>query len=438
MPRALRRIGLALQRALGAELRDGEWRLAFVFFVNLFFLLTAYYILKVIREPLILLDGGAVERSYAHGLQAGLLLLLIPIYGALANRYEPARLVKWIMLVFVTCVVAFVVLARLGFALGFAFFVWLGIFSTLAIAQFWSLANDVMTEAEGQRLFPLVAAGGTLGGIFGAQLAARLIGDLSPQHLMLVAAAVLVACAFLTHFTHQVGLAHRARVKREVREARDARGAFTLILSDRYLLFVALSVVILNFVNTNGDFALSQLVSERASALPASERRAFVASFYGNYQTYISVVTALIQLALVSRLFRRLGVSGALMIAPIVGLLSYGSAALLPVLALLATVKILENGAQYSLQNTVQQALFLPTSRDAKYKAKAAIDTLFVRLGDLASTALVFFGVQAGMSVLGYVVGNVLICGVWLWVAWRLRRLVLNAPPEACVSRQAA
>lgn len=57
-----------------------------------------------------------------------------------------------------------------------------------------------------------------------------------------------------------------------------------------------------------------------------------------------------------------------------------------------ATVKVVENSTDYSLQNTVQQALFLPTSRDAEYKAKAAIDTLFVRLGDLGSTGVVFVG----------------------------------------------
>ena len=72
-------------------------------------LLTAYYILKVIREPLILQGGGAVKRSYPRGMQAGLLFLAIPAYSALANRVEPARLVKWI----------------LGAPIGFAFFVWL-------------------------------------------------------------------------------------------------------------------------------------------------------------------------------------------------------------------------------------------------------------------------------------------------------------------------
>src|SRR5204862_1325573 len=108
-------------------------------------------------------------------MQAGLLFIVIPVYSALANRFEPARLVKWIFGMFVLCLALFFVFGKLGVGIGFPFFVWLGIFSTLSIAQFWSLANDIMTESEGKRLFPIIAAGGTIGGILGAQIAARAI-----------------------------------------------------------------------------------------------------------------------------------------------------------------------------------------------------------------------------------------------------------------------
>ena len=431
MPRVLTKASRALERMIGAEVRDGEWRLVGVFFANLFLLLTAYYILKVIREPLILLSGGAVERSYARGLQAGLLTLLIPVYGLMANRFEPARLVKWIMGVFVVCVMVFVLLAQLGVPVGFAFFVWLGIFSTLSIAQFWSLANDVMTESEGKRLFPLVAVGGTVGGIGGAQIAARLISSLSPFNLMLIAAGIMVGCAFLTHATHGVEASHRARVPDGVRKERDPRGGFTLVVSDRYLLLIALAVLILNFVNTTGDFVLAELVSTRAKSLPLAEQRAFIGAFYGDYQTYISVLTAVVQIFLVARAFKFLGIGGSLLFLPIFAVVGYGAAALVPLLALVSTVKVVENSTDYSLQSTIQQALFLPTSRDAKYKAKAAIDTLFVRLGDLASTGLVFVGAQAGMTVFGYALSNLLVSVAWIWIAVRLRQLNASASSPA-------
>jgi AAA family ATP:ADP antiporter len=323
-------------------------------------------------------------------------------------------------------------LGRLGVPIGFAFFVWLGIFSTLSIAQFWSLANDLMTEAEGKRLFPLVAAGGTLGGIFGSQIAARLIAG-HPLQLMLVAAGVLALCAVLTHLSHAAAGTHRRTTPAAPAQERDRRGGFSLVLRDRYLLLIAVAVLILNFVNTTGDFVLAQLVNTKALALPETKRATFISSFYGDYQTYISVLTSLVQILVVTRVFKVLGIGGALLFLPLFASAGYSAAILLPLLGVVAAVKVVENSADYSLQNTIQQALFLRTSRDAKYKAKAAIDTLFVRLGDLASTGLVFVGTLLELDAAGYALANVAVSLVWIWVALRLRRLhagLAPRPPE--------
>jgi ATP:ADP antiporter, AAA family len=422
MAPAFRTLRRSIERLVGSDVHEGEWHLVLLFFANLFLLLTAYYILKVIREPLILLGGGAVSRSYARGMQAGLLFLVIPVYSALANRVEPARLVKWIFGVFVLCLAVFFALGNAGVTVGFAFFVWLGIFSTLSIAQFWSLANDIMTESEGKRLFPIIAAGGTIGGILGAQIAARAIEWLHPFQLMLLAAALLAGCMLLTHKSHGAGLGHRERVPDGPVQARDERGGFTLLVSDRYLLLIGLSVLFLNFVNTTGDFILAEMVNARAQTVAVAARRHFIGAFYGDFQTWVSTLTAVIQIVVVGRVFKKVGVGGALLFLPLLAITGYGTAALVPLLGIVATVKVVENSTDYSLQNTIQQALFLPTSRDAKYKAKSAIDTFSVRLGDLVSTGLVFMGAQIHLSTLGFSVANVIAGLGWIWIALRLRR----------------
>jgi AAA family ATP:ADP antiporter len=421
MAKVLTRAGRAIERVIGADVREGEWHLVLLFFANLFLLLAAYYILKIIREPLILLGGSAVKRSYAHGMQAGLLVLLIPVYSKLANWYEPARLVKWIMGAFVVSLVVFFVLGEYGVPVGFAFFVWLGIFSTLSVAQFWSLANDVMSGDEGRRLFPMVAAGGTIGGIGGARLATRLI-DGHPLPLMLIAAAMLAGCALLSHVTYDAGTRHRERVPDGIRDDWDHRGGFTLVLRDRYLLLIALSVLVLNLVGSTGDFIMAQLVDAKAQTLAVGARRHFIGSFYGDFQMYVSVLSAAIQILVVSRVFKAVGIGGALLFLPLLAISGYGAAAFLPLLGLVATLKVVENSTEYSLQNTIQQALFLPTSRDAKYKAKSAIDTVSVRLGDLSSTALVFLGTRAGLTTLGYALANVIAGALWIWLVIQLRR----------------
>jgi AAA family ATP:ADP antiporter len=413
----------AIEWLVGAEVHEGEWHLVLLFFANLFLLLSAYYILKVIREPLILLGGSAVSRSYAHGLQAALLAVIIPLYSAVANRFEPDRLVKWVIGLFVACLLLFFMLGSLHVNIGFAFFVWLGIFSTLSIAQFWSLAVDLMTEAQGKRLLPMIAAGGTLGGIVGAQVAARAIRVFQIHDLMLIAAAALAGCMFLTHISHGAGLRHRERASgAPLSSERDPRGAFTLVVRDRYLLLIGLCVFVLNLISTNGDFILAQLVNLKAQTLAAPERQRFVSAFYGNFHTYVSVLTAVGQIVIVGRVFKAIGVAGALFCLPVIAVTGYGASAVAPALALVATVRVLENSTDYSLQNTIQQALFLPTSRDAKYKAKSAIDTFSVRLGDLASTGLVFLGVRAGMATLGFAAANVVAALLWIGLVVLLRR----------------
>jgi ATP:ADP antiporter, AAA family len=422
VPTRLKKVAQAAERVIGADVRPGEWRLVLLFFANLLLLLTAYYILKVIREPLILLGGSALKRSYARGLQAGLLVFLIPGYSALANRIEPGRLVKWIMGLFVGSLVVFFAAGRAGAPIGFTFFVWLGIFSTFSIAQFWSLANEHMTEDEGKRLFPLIAVGGTVGGIVGAQFAARFLERLTTLQMMLVAALILVACMWLTHLGHDAANSHRARQPDGPPPSRDYRGGFTLVLGDRYLSLIGISVVIVNLITATGDFILAQMVSTRAHALAPAARGHFIAAFYGDLQTWTTVLTALVQILLVARAFRAIGIGGTLLFMPMVVLTGYGLFAALPFLGIAAAVKVTEGTTDYSLQNTVQQALFLPTSVDAKYKAKSAIDTVSKRLGDLGSTALVSAGSFAGLHVLGFAIANVVAAAVWIWLCILMRR----------------
>ena len=128
---------------LFADVREGEGTSAVLLMINIFLILTSYLMLKVVREPLILAGGGAEVKSYSAAGQAVLLLVLVPIYGSLASRFPRKRLINIVTLAFALCLPAFYVLARLGVALGVVFFLWVGIFNMMIVAQFWSFANDV-------------------------------------------------------------------------------------------------------------------------------------------------------------------------------------------------------------------------------------------------------------------------------------------------------
>ncbi|MCC7483331.1 MAG: hypothetical protein IT541_17595, partial [Hyphomicrobiales bacterium] len=130
----------------------------------------------------------------------------------------------------------------------------------------------------------------------------------------------------------------------------------------------------------------------------------------------------LLQTFAVSRIFASIGVRGALFVLPIIALVSYSVLAIAPILVVIRVAKTLENATDYSLQNTIRQALFLPTSREAKYKAKAAIDTMFMRLGDVIQAGIVKVGSELQLAFTGFAWLNIGFTVLWLWIASRVAR----------------
>jgi len=426
-------------------LQPGEAKDALLLTLAIFLLLTAYYVLKVVREPLILAAGGAELKSYTSAAQAVLLLLLIPAYSAIANRVNRIKLISIVTIFFISNLILFYAMSAANTPyLGVAYFIWVGIFNLMIIAQFWSFANDVYTPEEGKRLFAIVGFGQTLGATCGGLLSKLLIGHLRVHELMLVAAAFLVAYLFIIRVVH-----HRDRSESQEAAAnaekpmQDRRGGFALVARDRYLLLIGLLLLLLNFVNTNGEYILGRVVTGDAarlvaagatSGMPAQEfTEQFIGKFYADYFTWVSALTAFIQIFLVARIMTRVGVRAALFVLPVVSLGAYGIIAFVPMLALIRAAKIGENSLDYSLNNTVRQALFLPTTREAKYKAKAAIDTLFVRAGDLSSAGLVFLGTLLAMQPRDFAIVNMALVLVWLLIVigiGRRHRVLMEARRE--------
>src|SRR5262249_46028044 len=135
-----------------APTRAGESVTAILLTLNVFLLLCSYYLLKVAREPLILLGGGAEVKSYAAAGQAGLLILVSYAYGAIARTVNRVRLITIVILFFVTNLVAFSALAAAHVPIGVPFYLWVGCFSLTVIAQFWAFAADIYDEERGKRM----------------------------------------------------------------------------------------------------------------------------------------------------------------------------------------------------------------------------------------------------------------------------------------------
>jgi AAA family ATP:ADP antiporter len=432
---------LRLVSRLFGRIEPGEGLQSALLCISLFLILCSYYAMKTAREGMILADGGfglsgQEEKAYASGAMAVLLVAIMPLYDAFATRLTRIKLINVSYAVVLLCLAVFYALAELGVSIALPFFVWLGLINVFLVAQFWSFANDLYNEEQGKRLFAIIAIGGSLGAVAGPRVA-----ELTDVHgLLPLASAILLPCVAVFNLidrrhaseTHTA----EAMTSREIARQRiDGQGAFKLLLADRYLLLLAALVFVAALVKTTGEFVLSDTAAAYAhSVVPdtahaelagaarhaalVADRGEVIKGFFSNFFFWVNALSFLIQAFAVSRIIEKLGVQRALMFMPIIALGAYGVIAAVGGIAVVRVAKIAENSTDYSLENTVRQTLFLPTTRAAKYKAKAAIDTFAVRAGDTLSAVLIYVSLHyLDIHSRGLAVVNVALVSVWIAIA---------------------
>ena len=416
-----------LDRALSlfTDVRDGEGALALLMLLNVFLLLICYSVIKTVREPLILLGGGAELRSYAAAGQAMVLIGFVPLYSWLAARVSRTKLLVGVTLFFVACIELFAVAVtqRVPFV-GVAFFIWVGIFNISLVAQFWSFANDIYSKDAASRLFPVIVIGMTAGAPLGSFAAGRLFGlGFAPQTILHIAAALLVPSIGFYLWMHRRD--EQTAVVREPMSSVD--GGFRLVLQSRYLRLVAFLVLLLNVVNTTGEYLVARMLTDHVGQLaladPAFNKQAFIGAFSGNYQFWVNVVALLLQAFFTSRLLQRRGLAGVLFALPLIALGGYAIIAAGVGFTAVRWIKTAENATDYSVMNTARQLLWVPTSLEEKYKAKQAIDTFFVRAGDVLSAAVVLIGThRLHLGIQQFALVNIALTIVWLAVVFLIVR----------------
>jgi AAA family ATP:ADP antiporter len=255
-----------------------------------------------------------------------------------------------------------------------------------------------------------------------------------PLRLLIGGAVIVVICVVLAR------LADRMTVRESASEAAapaapaadeklgEGKSGFTLLFSDPYLLLIAFLVLFLNVVNTSGEYLLGRFVVDAATeAHGAGEaareaRGQFIGEAYSTFYGHVNLLGLLLQMFVVSRVFKFLGVGRALFIHPIVAGAGYVMMLVSPSFGAIRVLKTVDNAIDYSLGNTTKQALWLPTSRQAKYKAKQAVDSFFQRAGDVVQAGIVYLGELAGFAVPAFAALTLALTAGWVAVAAALNR----------------
>ncbi len=429
------------------EVRPGEGSTALLMFANVFLILCAYYFIKPLREGWIAISDisglSKMEvKAYSSFAQSIFLLFIVGWYARLSSRLDRSTLITRATLFCISNMVIFWFFQP-GFFFeqlpvsGIIFYLWVGMFGVFVVAQFWTFCADVYTKESGARLLPMIAIGATSGAAAGSWIVDQLVGSgiVPTEGLLIVATIPLFISIWLTRIVdrHQRAIKKPADETTEVAPEEPAEegagflisGAKLVFLS-RFMLAAILVTLLTNWVNTNGENLLFQVIqntlTEQASEQGITDPEAVLAftrdettTFYGNFYFWVNIIALLLQSLVASRLLKYGGFAAILLILPVIAMVSYTVMALLPVLAIVKMMKIAENATDYSINNTSRHVLWLPISSELKFRAKPAIDTLYVRIGDGLAALTVLVGVQLlALSTQQFFIFNVSLVVLWL------------------------
>lgn len=176
-----------------ASVLPGERAALLLGFAFHFCVLASYYLVRPLRDALGL-EGGADKLQWLFTATFLVMLLMVPLFGALVSRLPATRFVPLIYRFIALSMLVFGVLIANRIApiqVGQVFFVWISIYNLFIVSIFWSVLVDRFSSEQGLRVFGFIAAGGTLGTFVGPLLAATMATKLGPIALTFAAAVLL-------------------------------------------------------------------------------------------------------------------------------------------------------------------------------------------------------------------------------------------------------
>lgn len=381
----------------------------------MFFLLFAsYFMLRPVRETLGI-AGGVDNLQWLFTGTFLATLIAMPAFGWLTSQVQ-RRLI-------VPCTFAFFTLNLLVFAAGLAvapddvwlgrvFYIWLSVFNLLTISLAWSVLADVFVTTQAKRLFALMAAGASVGGLCGPILSTVLVVYLDHAGLLLLSALLLTGSAVAGMWLQRWGdrqLSVAESVSRQSSLGGNPFAGVTAVFKSPYLSMIAVFVLLLATVSTFLYFEQARVVAETFTD------RTRQTQVFGIIDIVVQSLTLLAQLFLTGRIAQRLGVGVLLVSLPLVVACGFLWLALAPVFAVFVVVMVLRRAGEYAFVRPGREMLYTVVSAEDKYKAKNFIDTVVYRGGDALSA-----WVKRGLDLLAEQPSLAMYIGAALALVWAL------------------
>lgn len=396
---------LTLKLSRFFDVRPGEATRVGLMAAFLFFLLAANNVIKVVRDSLFLSRFPITQLPYVYLLAALVAATVILVYSRFTANLPFSRVALVSLAAMTSNVILFWLLITFYGAgwVFYAYYLWSAIVGMILVAQFWTLANEMFTLRDSKRLFGLITAGGTLGGMAGGVTANWAVTYLFGTHQLLWFAAALLAAAY---GVARLALKQQARlVSYNARQdgsagagaLQDMSGVVGTVLGSRYLQTIGAVIFVSVVVSTLIDYQFKALAK---AAYPSADA---LARFFGSYYAWLSAVTMLAQLWLTGKVLMGLGLTPSLLVLP--AALLAGSFGLLawPGLVAATATRMAEAALRTSVNQSGVQILYLPVPDSIKKKVKVFMDVTVERLGDGAAALIILFvSILLGWSEVKY------------------------------------
>ncbi len=410
------------------EIKKGEWTKTILTFLYFYLTITAYYILKPARNSLYINYLGADNIPYAIMFIAIISYFVISVYTKYAEKVEHNRVVTLFLFASVACLFIF----RWAFQFesnniasitSFIFFIWVTLFSGITVMQFWVLANDVFDSQAAKRLYGFVGTGGILGGMTGGFIA-MYAKKLETENLLLVASGYIILMIILYNFIWSREKHNLVKETIKNDEKITKKEAFHIIKNSKYLIYVLLIVGLMKFVTVQTEWQYNKFVEIQVS------NKNDMTVFFGQIFASLSIIALMIQLLITSRVLKKFSFKGALMPLPLGLFLGSLTIIFFPFLWAASILKISDGSLRYSINQTATNYLYLPVSRQVRYKIKPFIDVFVYQfakgfgglLTKIYLVVIVFFQVNEGIkaSAISYI--NICLLAVWILVIFLLKK----------------
>jgi len=417
------------------QIRSHELRAVALAFACNFMLLASYYVLRPVRDTVVMGYGVDALQNLFTGTFVGT-LIASPVYAVLASRITLKRLLPGIFWFWFLNVVLFAVLfsdaPSSSRRLAGAYYLWFSISNLFMVSVFWTLMVDLFSPRQATRVFALIAAGGSTGAIAGPLAVRLLVHRLGIAGVLALAAAGFLIVIVLVHLL----MREKDRLREHGEEVQTSRldhrlegnpfAGFRELVRSGYSLNQAGFMLLMTWVNTVGYFLQTDVI---ASAFSGDEARAVAVA---DISLVVNVGSALVASFGLGRYVKRFGVTAGLALNPLIMLVAFVALALSPTLLMIQALQVVRQIGQFAIARPSREMCFTVVDQESRYKTKNIIDTLVYRFGDVSAAWIL-----AGLRAVGLRVEGSCAAGFGFSLLWGTVALALGRRYESLRAAQA-